>query len=161
MPPFEGATKEERATKARLRASQLETGADCLVICQVIKDDPKLLQAVSRELITQGALTSVHGCLKIVDQSKVATEKPKVMVEDEKQLHRNFITCGDVPPVHYEFWFDRMEASLSKAALVKVWKLAKPVTIQFYKQLLEFTTGWKHQQQVGEVKTYVQLATPS
>ena len=58
MPPSKGATKEERATKARLRASQLETGADYLVICQVIKDDPKLLQAVSRELIAQGALTA-------------------------------------------------------------------------------------------------------
>ena len=158
MPPSKGATKEERATKARLRASQLETGADYLVICQVIKDDPKLLQAVSRELIAQGALTSVNGSLKIVDQSKVATEKPKAMVEDEKQLHWNFITWEDVPPVHYEFWFDRMEASLSKAALVKVWKLSKSVKIQFCKQLLEFTTGRNPQQKVGDV---VQLATPS
>ena len=48
-----------------------------------------------------------------------------------------------MPPVHYEFWFDRLEASLSKAALVKVWKLAKPVKIQFCKQLLELTTGGK------------------
>ena len=103
MPPSKGATKEESATKARLRASQLETGADYLVICQVIKDDPKLLQAVSRELIAQGAPTSVNGCLKIVDQSKVATEKPKAMVEDEKQLQRNFIFWEDVPPVHCEF----------------------------------------------------------
>ena len=109
--------------------------SDYLVIRQVIKDDPKLLQAVSRELIAQGALTSVGDCLKIVDQSDVATEKPKAMVEDEKQLHPNFITWEGVPPVHYEFWFDRVEASLSKAALVKVWKLAKPVKIQFCKQL--------------------------
>ena len=152
MPPSKGATKEERATKACLRGSQLETGAEYLAICQVIKDDPKLLQAVSRELIAQGALTSMNGCLKIVDQSKVATEKPKAMVEDEKQLHRNFITWEDVPPMHYEFWFDRMEGSLSKAALVKVWMLAKPVKIQFCKQLLEFTTGWKPQQKVGDVK---------
>ena len=75
------------------------------------------------------------------------------MVEDEKQLHRNFITWEDVPPVHHEFWFDRMEASLSKAALVKVWKLSKSVKIQFCKQLLEFTTGLKPQQKVGDVKS--------
>ena len=43
MPPSKGATKEERATKARFRASQLETGADYAVICKVIKDDPKTL----------------------------------------------------------------------------------------------------------------------
>ena len=60
MPPSKGTTKEERATKARLRASQLEIGADYLAICQVINIDPKLLQAVSRELIAQGALTSVQ-----------------------------------------------------------------------------------------------------
>ena len=61
--------------------------------------------------------------------------------------------------MHYEFWFDRMEASLSKAALVKVWKVAKPVKIQ--KQLLEFTTGRKPQRKVGDAKACVQLATPS
>ena len=58
-----------------------------------------------------------------------------------------------MPPVHCEFWFDRMEASLSKAALVKVWKLAKPVMIQFCKQLVELTTGRKPQQKVGDVKS--------
>ena len=72
MPPPKGATKEEHAAKARFPARQLESGADYLVICQVIKDDPKLLQAVSRELIAQGALTQVSGCLKIVDNSIVA-----------------------------------------------------------------------------------------
>ena len=45
------------------------------------------------------------------------------------------------------------EASQSRAALVKVWKLAKPVKIQFGKQLLEFTTGRKPQQKVGDVKS--------
>ena len=107
MPPPKAATKEERAAKARPRASQLETGADYLVICQVIEDDPKLLQAVSRELIAQGALTQVDGCSKITDNYKVATVKQKPLVEDDKQLHWNFITWEDVPPVHYEFWFDR------------------------------------------------------
>ena len=55
--------------------------------------------------------------------------------------------------MQYELWFDRMEASLSKGALVKVWTLAKPVKIQFWKQLLEFTTGRKPQQKVGDVKS--------
>ena len=100
----------------------------------------KLLRPVSRELIAQGA---PNGCLKIVDNSQVATAKQKPAVEDDKQLHQNFITWEDVSPVHCEFWFDRMEASMSQAALVKVWKLAKPVKIQFCKQLMEFTTGRK------------------
>ena len=34
----------------------------------------------------------VNGCLKIVDNSKVATAKQKPAVEDDKQLLRNFIT---------------------------------------------------------------------
>ena len=114
MPPRTGATKR----KAPFRASQLESGADHLVICQVIKEDPKLVHAVSRELIAQGALTQVNGCLKIVDNSKVATANGKWAVEDDKQLHRNFITWEDVPPVRYEFWLNRMEASLSEAVLV-------------------------------------------
>ena len=84
--------------------SQLESGADYLVICKFIKD-PKLFQAVSREL-AQGALTQVKG-LKFVDQSEVATEKPKLALEDDKQLHWSCITW-DVSPVH-EIWFGRME----------------------------------------------------
>ena len=97
MPPPNGATNEEGASKARLRLSQLESGADYLVICQVIKDDPKLLQVVSRELIAQGALTQVNGCLEIADNSGVATAKQKPAVKDDKQLHRNFKQkVGDV-----------------------------------------------------------------
>ena len=36
---------------------------------------------------------------------------------------------------------------------MKVWKLSKSVRIQFCKQLLEFTTGRKPQQKVGDVKS--------
>ena len=84
--------------------------------------------------------------------------KQKPPVEDDKQFHRNFITWVDVPPAHYEFWFDRKEASQSNAALMKVWKLAKRVKIQFCKQLLEFTTGRKPQQKVVEAGRTVQHA---